>query len=128
MRTQQNDRISPFSLLFPHIAPIVQSVRLSSPFTRPMNNHQQHKSCLVDGCTAQTHGKTYCHAHIKNKGKVEVISDAQRSHMRSDCCNAPCLDGPRHEYGRQYCRKCKAGCCWHPHVLLAAHQPLGVMR
>jgi hypothetical protein len=68
----------------------------------------------VDGCTAQAYGKPYCHAHMKNKGKVTTITDAQRSHMRSDCCDAHCTDGPRHEYGKQYCSKCKAGCLWHP--------------
>jgi len=80
--------------------------------------HHQHKACLVDGCTTPTYGKTYCRAHIKNKLKSVVITEDQRSHMRSDCCDAHCIDGTRHEYGKQYCVKCKAACLWHPSMLL----------
>ncbi|MDD4319578.1 MAG: hypothetical protein PHW10_04630 [Candidatus Peribacteraceae bacterium] len=82
---------------------------------------KQHKACLVDGCTAPTYGKTYCHEHIKNKGKAAVITADQRLHMRSDCCEALCVDGPRHEYGKQYCAKCKAGCLWHPFTAMIRH-------
>jgi hypothetical protein len=71
-------------------------------------------TCAVDGCTNHAHGKAYCHTHMKDKGKSTVITDAERLHMRSDCCEAACIDGPRHDYGKQYCAKCKQACCWHP--------------
>jgi hypothetical protein len=83
-------------------------------------NHHPYKACLVDGCSEQTYGKPYCHKHAKNKGKVTLITSDQRRFMRSDCCDATCVDGPKHEYGKQYCTKCKAPCLWHPHTLRVA--------
>ncbi|MEI8230405.1 MAG: hypothetical protein WCG83_04695 [Candidatus Peregrinibacteria bacterium] len=74
----------------------------------------QHKNCLVDGCTTPTHGKSYCRIHIKDRVKNMVITTEQRSHMRSDCCGALCTEGVQHEYGKQYCGKCKNGCVWAP--------------
>ncbi len=80
--------------------------------------YAQHKVCLVEGCKAPTHGKSYCRAHIKDKAKYMVISSDQRAHMRSNCCNARCTDGAPHEYGKQYCLRCKSPCIWHPSGLL----------
>ena len=74
----------------------------------------KYKVCRVDGCTSKTYGKEYCHAHIKEHGRPAAITKEQRSLMRSDCCEGHCDDGERHEYGRQYCAKCKAACLWHP--------------
>ncbi|MDO8648787.1 MAG: hypothetical protein Q7R81_03305 [Candidatus Peregrinibacteria bacterium] len=82
--------------------------------------HTPHSSCLVDGCTANTYGKQYCRTHIKGNRTPVVITDEQRTHMRSDCCNAACADGKRHDYGKQYCAQCKQACCWHPNTLRAA--------
>ncbi|MEK7218189.1 MAG: hypothetical protein AAB728_01850 [Patescibacteria group bacterium] len=87
--------------------------------------HPLRKCCLVEGCSAQTHGKPYCHAHGKDRGKTVLISTEQRARMRSDCCNAPVTDGQRHEYGRQYCLKCKGACCWHTHMPILMSQLRG---
>lgn len=78
--------------------------------------HQfQYKSCTVAECDARpVRGKPYCHAHLKDQGKPKVISRDQRAKMRSDCCNAAVTEGEQHDYGKQYCDKCKHACCWHP--------------
>ena len=72
-----------------------------------------YKACLVDGCTGRTYGKAYCRKHIKLKAKSVVYTVAQRAQMRSSCCNASCMEEKSHEYGKQYCTKCKQPCCWH---------------
>ncbi len=32
--------------------------------------------------------------------------------IRSLCCEAKCKAGPVHDYGEQYCSKCKEPCPW----------------
>ena len=108
---------SRFSLFFCSRGPILNILRTGLPFLPSFMHAPRRTSCLVEGCTAQTYGKSYCRAHNKNRVKTVVISDEQRAHMRSDCCDAHCIDGTRHEYGKQYCTKCKGACLWHPHAL-----------
>lgn len=70
------------------------------------------KQCIVEGCHQQTRGKDYCGKHLKGKKVAVVISSEARRSMRSGCCSAACTQGKRHEYGEQYCAKCKEACSW----------------
>ncbi|HBH19606.1 MAG TPA: hypothetical protein DEB30_05420 [Candidatus Peribacter riflensis] len=68
----------------------------------------------MNGCRSPSHGRSYCHKHAKiGRENGVVFTPEQRSHMRSLCCGAACTAGAQHEYGNQYCQKCKTACCWH---------------
>ncbi|MFA5799913.1 MAG: hypothetical protein WC840_03050 [Candidatus Peribacteraceae bacterium] len=70
--------------------------------------------CKVHGCRSPSQGKSYCRRHTpKGRAGGMVFTVERRSHMRSVCCNAACADGKQHEYGKQYCGRCKEPCCWH---------------
>ena len=73
-------------------------------------NYAKSKACLVEGCKGRTYGKTYCIKHFKQY--PVTISAQARLQMRSDCHNAPCVNGEKHEYGAQYCATCKEACQW----------------
>ncbi len=68
--------------------------------------------CKVEGCKGQTRGKEYCGKHMRGKKVPVVITAAARLNMRSSCHNAACEHGEKHEYGQQYCSKCKQACQW----------------
>lgn len=72
----------------------------------------KHNVCIAQGCGKQSHGKAYCAAHLKGKRPMSVIPPEVRSLIRSDCCEATCVSGVRHEYGEQYCKHCGEACRW----------------
>ncbi|MFH0770801.1 MAG: hypothetical protein V1926_05525 [Candidatus Peregrinibacteria bacterium] len=69
-----------------------------------------HTTCKAQGCRSPSHGKLHCRRHALKE--ITVITPDQRAHMRSLCCSALCEAGKHHEYGNQYCGKCKEPCCW----------------
>ncbi len=69
-------------------------------------------ACLIKDCKGRTDGGNYCKKHIKGKKPPTVITAEARLFMRSQCCKAACEHGKRHEYGEQYCAKCKEPCEW----------------
>ncbi|MDD5025863.1 MAG: hypothetical protein PHH13_00640 [Candidatus Peribacteraceae bacterium] len=76
----------------------------------------KHSSCTVEGCGKPSLGKAYCNMHMKEvrKGKKPhaVAPLVLGPLVHSNCCNAQCFNGKRHEYGEQYCKKCGEACCW----------------
>lgn len=59
----------------------------------------------------QVRGKLYCSKHLLTHGKQKMTKETQAL-LRSHCCSAPCTVGVKHEYGEQYCAKCKLTCIW----------------
>ena len=74
------------------------------------------KQCIVEGCGAETKGRTYCHKHMlevkMGKRAKAPVTKEQQAAMRSHCCDAVCKPGARHEYGEQYCKDCGEACRW----------------
>jgi hypothetical protein len=67
--------------------------------------------CLVADCGKVCDGRQYCKEHATPEQRRAI-----KSHLRtlivSDCCEAACTKGEGHDYGEQYCSKCKLACCW----------------
>jgi len=72
------------------------------------------KICSVRGCGRPLRSNGFCEGHFKTNGKEISMSKEQQENIRSNCCAAICFSGDRHEYGRQYCKKCGQACCWVP--------------
>ena len=72
----------------------------------------KHTRCIVEGCGKETKGKAFCTMHLKDKSRKLTVPAAQQKTLRSLCCDAVCTKGERHEYGEQYCGKCKEPCLW----------------
>ncbi len=68
-------------------------------------------ACPIGQCGVATGGKPYCPKHMDVKERRK-LSSSLRSLIRSDCCEAACTQGDLHEFGEQYCTKCKKPCCW----------------
>jgi len=70
------------------------------------------KICDAEGCGLKPlRGKSYCSKHLATHGKQKMTKEMQLM-LRSACCNVACTVGERHEYGEQYCSRCKQGCIW----------------
>ncbi len=72
---------------------------------------KHYETCLVAGCGKATQGKQYCSKHASPNQRRSLSTDL-RALIRSECCDAKCTIGEVHEYGEQYCTKCKQPCCW----------------
>lgn len=85
-------------------------MKTSSPTLSMM--HSQKKTCEAEECALkQVRGKVYCIKHLQTHGKQKMTKETQTL-LRSNCCNAPCTVGEKHEYGEQYCNKCSHTCIW----------------
>ena len=74
--------------------------------------YTQKKNCTAEGCTLkQLKGKLFCGKHLPIHGRQKMTKETQAL-VRSNCCNASCSVGEKHEYGEQYCNKCKLTCIW----------------
>lgn len=71
------------------------------------------KNCAIEGCTdRQAPRKEYCWKHLNERKETAGITKEMRPHMKSSCCGVSCTQGEDHEYGKQYCNKCKQACMW----------------
>ena len=57
-------------------------------------------------------GRSYGPRQFRGPKPAVVITKEIRATMRSSCCQAGCVAGEKHEYGEQYCAKCKQACQW----------------
>ena len=73
--------------------------------------HKKHVICRVIDCGKATDGKQYCVKNMNIDERRKLPTD-MRSTIRSACCGAKCTIGEPHEYGEQYCSKCKEACAW----------------
>lgn len=74
--------------------------------------YSEKKNCEAEGCSMkQMRGKKYCNRHVAAYGKPKMTT-ATQALLRSNCCNASCTVGKKHEYGEQYCDKCTLMCIW----------------
>jgi hypothetical protein len=73
--------------------------------------HKKHVICRVIDCGKATDGKQYC-VKLMNIDERRKLPTDMRATIRSSCCGAKCTVGEAHEYGEQYCSKCKQACAW----------------
>ncbi len=69
------------------------------------------ENCPAKGCGKPSHGKPYCLRHV-TAAQRRVLPQEVLRNIRSLCCEASCTSGPVHDYGEQYCSKCKEPCPW----------------
>lgn len=71
------------------------------------------KNCTAEGCGHKpARGKRLCIQHLNELKEKQKMTPAMQMLIRSNCCSAGCVIGVKHEYGEQYCKKCKEGCVW----------------
>lgn len=82
------------------------------------------KHCKIRGCKRPYYAKGYCQLDYlaqRRRSKTqrkEAVKEGRAARslrnyvMISACCKRTVSEGAVHEYGKQYCDKCKEACLW----------------
>ncbi len=82
-----------------------------------MGRPVQHDRCTMKDCGADHYAKGLCRAHYQKQRSKSIdqkmgMKPRKKRMMLSVCCSKETMEGPAHDYGSQYCGKCKQPCYW----------------
>lgn len=72
-----------------------------------------HTKCTIKNCSGKHVAKGLCGKHYQQYRTEHMMSMPRRKNtLLSVCCSKEIYEGPAHDYGKQYCSKCKEPCYW----------------